>query len=186
MPRWIILLAAMAAAMTAQASGAPWEALRAGGHIVMLRHAATEPGLGDPPQFTLGDCSTQRNLSEAGKRQARNIGQRFRQERVRIDAVLSSRWCRCLDTATLAFGNVTPDAALDSFFGERRDNGARQTAEIKVRMRKFRGTGNLVMVTHQVNITAVTGIFPEPGEILVLRWDQGESPRLVGRIPSPD
>jgi hypothetical protein len=95
-----------------------WARLQSGGYIVLLRHAVTEPGVDDPPNFTLGDCSTQRNLSEQGRADAARIGQAFRNHGVAVDAVLSSRWCRCIDTARLAFGRVTPTPYLDSMFGE--------------------------------------------------------------------
>ena len=91
----------MAVAARAQAPADPaWAALRAGGAVVVLRHAQTVPGIGDPPGFRLQDCSTQRNLSEEGRQQARRLGETLRRAGVKVDEVLSSRWCRCLDTAT--------------------------------------------------------------------------------------
>lgn len=144
------------------------ERLRAGGAVMVIRHARA-PGVGDPPEFRLDDCATQRNLSEDGREQARGIGLRLRAENVRIGRVLSSRWCRALDTARLAFGEtVEPFPALDSFFANREADAA-QTRRIQDLIDGWRAdAGVLVLVTHQVNITALTGLFPSEGEILVL------------------
>ena len=159
-----------------------WSALRNGGYVLLMRHAATEPGIGDPPQFKSGDCKTQRNLSAAGREQAAKTGQRLKDAGISISAVLSSSWCRCLDTATIAFGSATPDPALDSFFGDRSARSEQQTAAVRARIRSFSGPGNLIMVTHQVNITALTGEFPGEGEIFVVRTTAQGSVRLTGRI----
>lgn len=156
---------------------AAWAALAAGGHTLLLRHAATEPGVGDPPGFRLGDCATQRSLSAEGRAQSRALGERLAARGVAAGPVLSSRWCRCVDTARLAFGRVEPWPALDSFFGDRSAEPAR-TAEVLDRVKAWRGPGTLVMVTHQVNIVAATGVSPAMGEGVVV--DRGG--RVVGRV----
>lgn len=159
---------------------AAWTALKAGGAVLVIRHAKTEPGVGDPPQFRLDDCTTQRNLSDEGREQARALGARLREASVRIGPVLTSHWCRCVDTARLAFGHAQPFAPLDSFFGERTREPA-QTAALRERIRAHRGPGTLVLVTHQVNMTALTGEAPAMGEALVLvPADAGFA--LAGRI----
>ena len=135
---------------------AAWAALKSGGHVLIVRHAQTVPGIGDPPGFRIGDCATQRNLSEAGRAEARRIGAEFERRGIRPDEVLSSRWCRCLDTARLAFGRVEGWAPLDSFFGDRTSEPER-TREVLERAKRWQGPGTLVMVTHQVNISAATG-----------------------------
>jgi phosphohistidine phosphatase SixA len=152
----------------AAASDQGVERLREGGAVVVMRHARA-PGVGDPPDFRLNDCATQRNLSEEGREQAKRIGLRLRAENVRIGRVLSSRWCRALDTARLAFGEaVEPFPALDSFFANR-EAAAAQTRRVQDLIDNWRAdAGVLVLVTHQVNITALTGLFPSEGEILVL------------------
>lgn len=160
----------------------PWNALQSGGYVLLMRHAATEPGTGDPPQFKLGECKTQRNLSVAGRAQAAKTGQRIKEAGVSITAVLSSRWCRCMDTANIAFGSAKPEPALDSFFGERSAQNEPQTAATRALIQSFRGPGNLVMVTHQVNMTALTGEYPAEGEIFVLRAGPKGSPQWIGRI----
>ncbi|HEX4886352.1 MAG TPA: histidine phosphatase family protein [Casimicrobiaceae bacterium] len=166
----------------AASADAAWSALAAGGHVLIVRHAQTEPGVGDPPQFRRGECATQRNLSEQGREQARAMGRRLRDAGVRIDAVLSSSWCRCLDTARLAFGRAEAYAPLDSFFGDRAGEPA-QTAALRERIRAHQGPGTLALVTHQVNITALAGEFAGMGEALVLAPGGPGGFRLVGRIP---
>src|SRR5512134_1262540 len=98
-----VVLAPMLA-LAAEDTKRVWQALRAGGHIALLRHAAA-PGVGDPPGFRLEDCGTQRNLSAEGRAQARRIGEALRRRGVEVDAVYSSEWCRCLQTAELIGGN---------------------------------------------------------------------------------
>ena len=182
----ILLLAALVFTFPAAwaSTESPWDALRAGGYAVLIRHASTVPGLGDPPEFRLGDCSTQRNLSEAGREESRRLGARFKQEKVQISEVLSSRWCRCIDTAKLAFGSVTPVPEFDSFFADRSTESA-QTAAARMRIANFRGPGNLVIVTHQVNMTALTGAFPGQGEAFVVKADPAGKIELKFRIPPP-
>jgi broad specificity phosphatase PhoE len=181
---WTVAFAvvvALLAAPVAASTEAAWAALRAGGHVLIVRHAQTEPGVGDPPNFARGDCATQRNLSERGREQARAMGQRVREAGVAIGPVLSSAWCRCLDTAQLAFGTAEAYAPLDSFFGARTGEPA-QTAALRERIRSFAGPGTLALVTHQVNISALTGEHPAMGEAFVLAPGGPAGFRLVGRI----
>jgi broad specificity phosphatase PhoE len=184
--RFIAGLSAMSpSAALAQASPGPaaLRALAAGETVALVRHA-TAPGTGDPPNFRLGDCSTQRNLSDVGRRQAAEMGRKLREAGVLVTEVHSSRWCRALDTARFAFPEVpvTPDAALDSFFDER-GNGQGQTEQARALVSSWRGRqGTLALVTHQVNITALTGIFPEEGETIVLRPTDSATVTVLGRV----
>ncbi|HZX61552.1 MAG TPA: histidine phosphatase family protein, partial [Candidatus Methylomirabilis sp.] len=114
-----VLLLAFASPATTDEPEALWGLLRGGGQVVVMRHATTDPGVGDPPGFRIDDCATQRNLSEAGREEARRVGGAFRVRGVPIRRVLSSRWCRCLETARLAFGTAESWPPLDSFFGDR-------------------------------------------------------------------
>jgi phosphohistidine phosphatase SixA len=155
-----------------------------------MRHSLTVPGIGDPPGFRLDDCSTQRNLSDEGRAQARRLGDAFRSAGVPVGEVLSSRWCRCIDTATLAFGKVAHYPAIDSFFdrpdrGVAANAGTMQTAELRKRIASHRGKDTLVLVTHQVNVTALTGIYPAMGEFVVLRPGGGKGFTVVGRASVP-
>ena len=173
-------------AFFASGSGAPaaseaaaWEALRAGA-VALFRHA-TAPGTGDPPGMRLGDCATQRNLDEAGRAQARRIGEAFRAERVAVGAVLASRWCRARETADLAFpGLARAEPAFDSFFDERAE-GPERTAGAQRVLLDWGGPGTLVVATHQVNITALTGVVPSSGEGVVLKPSGGDLV-VVGRV----
>ncbi len=148
--------------------------LSGGGWLLMMRHAQTEPGIGDPPQFRLEDCATQRNLSAAGREQARRAGEAIRSAGIRIDEVRTSRWCRCRDTARLAFGETREWPALDSFFASRRNADA-QTAEVVAWAATIEPHRNVMLVTHQVNISAVMGIGAAQGEVIVGRW---RAPRI--------
>ncbi|WP_187970790.1 histidine phosphatase family protein [Aquibium microcysteis] len=181
--RFLLVFLAMGLLATtpARADEADRLLLSEGGRTVLIRHA-TAPGTGDPAGFDLADCATQRNLSEEGRAQARRIGERFAEWGVEVDAVLSSRWCRSLETARLAFGadRVEPYPPIDSFFGDRTSEPA-QTAAAKARIAGFDGDGVQVMVTHQVNITALTGIVPGQGEAVVVEPD-GDGVAVVGRI----
>jgi broad specificity phosphatase PhoE len=146
-------------------------ALRQGGHALLIRHAQTEPGVGDPPGMRLDDCRTQRNLSAAGREQARGIGEALRARAIPVAEVRSSQWCRCLDTARLAFAGHAPVRvwpALNSFFDDRSAEPA-STRELRTAVASTSSTANVVWVTHQVNITALTGVVPAPGEIVIVR-----------------
>lgn len=140
--------------------------LRAGACVVLLRHAQTEPGFGDPPDFRIDQCSTQRNLSDEGRLQARRIGQWFTSRGLPPRAVRSSAWCRCKDTADLAFGSHQVWPALNSFFG----SGGRetQTAQLRTALGRIPAGHFEVWVTHQVNMTALTGEGMTMGEGLVV------------------
>ena len=176
-----LILVAMAWPQALQASEEAWQALRDGGTIAVFRHARA-PGTGDPADFRLEDCATQRNLSAEGRRQAQAIGEAFRTRQISVGRVLSSRWCRALDTARLAFGDRTEHfPPLDSFFSGR-DQELAQTQAVRQTVQDWRSSGVLVLVTHQVNITALTGVFPGEGEMLVLRPKPGTGFDLIGRI----
>ncbi len=158
---------------------AAWAALQKGA-IVLFRHA-TAPGTGDPAGFRLGDCATQRNLDATGRAEAARIGSALRARGVRVDAVLSSQWCRTHETAELAFpGRVKDEPVFNSFY-DNAANDPRQTAAARALLLEWTGPGTLVVVSHQVNITALTGIYPASGEGVVLTTD-GRELRVVGRI----
>jgi phosphohistidine phosphatase SixA len=158
------------------------KALQAGGHVILLRHATTEPGIGDPSGYRLEDCKSQRNLSAAGRQEAKQLGEWLRARKVPIGDVRSSLWCRCLDTARLAFGKAAAWAPLNSFFDQQ---GMREpaTAAARQQLRSMKpGADNAVWVTHQVNITALTGVTPAMGEMVVVKVDGAEQPAVLGRI----
>lgn len=166
MQRRAFCLAALsiAAARGARADDV-WPLFRRGELIALMRHA-TAPGTGDPAGFQLRDCSTQRNLSEEGRAQARRIGGLFRENGVDAAAVYSSQWCRCLDTARgLGLGEVREQPLLNSFFGAPGEGDA-HSRETLAWIRSLKTSAPVVLVTHQVNITGLTGVFPASGEII--------------------
>ncbi|MGP5327670.1 histidine phosphatase family protein [Vreelandella titanicae] len=166
--------------ISAQANTATWQALQEGGLIILMRHSLA-PGIGDPPGFERGHCETQRNLSAAGRSQAQAAGHALRERDIPIAAVYSSRWCRALDTAELmAVGPVEPTPWLDSFFRGRGDQASiTQTAQQQIAA--WKGPGNLLLVTHQVNITALVGSGVGSGEMIVVR-PTDNSFQVVGRL----
>ena len=176
------LVTAVAPTPAATVDDAAWSALRRGA-IVLLRHA-TAPGIGDPAGFRLDDCATQRNLDRTGRAEAARIGAAFRAHGVMVGAVRSSEWCRTRETAELAFpGRSITEPVFDSFFDDS-SNGAAQTAAARALLQRWKGPGALVVVTHQVNITALTGIVPAAGEGIVVDAD-GAALRVVGKIATP-
>lgn len=163
---------------------AAWERLRAGGFVVLMRHASTEAGLGDPPGFRLGDCATQRNLSEQGRDEARRVGARFKSAGIPVARVFTSPWCRCRETAMLAFGRAEDWMPLASFF-----DLPHKEREYNERVKKRVGgyalhkpAGNVVMVTHNVNIAALSRQSVEPAELVVMRPDGCCGARMVVRL----
>ncbi|HEU5192656.1 MAG TPA: histidine phosphatase family protein [Methylomirabilota bacterium] len=182
-----LLLAALAlvAARPAGADDALWTLLKNGRQIVFVRHAVTTAGVGDPPGFKLNDCATQRNLTETGRADARRLGEVFRGHAVPVGRVLSSPWCRCLETARLAFGgDAEVSRPLSNLYG-RSEASARQVREMETLIATWRpegAGGNLVMVSHGSNILALTGISVEPAEMVVLTPHAGERFKIAGRL----
>lgn len=164
-----------------EAEEALWTALRAGEAVALIRHALA-PGTGDPAGFKLEDCATQRNLSEDGRRQARQIGAAFRENGITSAQVRSSRWCRCLETARLLeLGPVESLPSLDSFFNQPR-RGPAQTAALREFLSRSHEGLPRVLVTHQVNITGLTGVVPRSGEMIVVLPAADGSARVMGRL----
>ena len=168
-------------AQSAEPDAALWKALHSGGHVALLRHALA-PGTGDPPDFRLRDCRTQRNLSAQGREQAARIGELFRAHGMQIVKVFSSQWCRCLETARLlGLGSVEERPFLNSFFKDfaRRES---QTSELRGWLEKQTLNQPMVLVTHQVNITALTGVYPGSGELVIVRRGENGDLAVVGTI----
>jgi phosphohistidine phosphatase SixA len=183
-------------AFVAAALSAPWLAraatreaelprlLARGGMVLLMRHASTEGGAGDPPGYRLDDCSTQRNLSAAGRAEAARVGERIRAIRAPIERVYTSPWCRCRDTAQIAFGTSEDWEPLGSFF-DRPDLEADATGHVRKRILGYtirRPAGNVVMVTHNVNIAALTRLSVAPAEIVVVQPDGCCGVKVAGRL----
>jgi len=161
-----------------------WEQLAQGTAIAIMRHALA-PGGGDPANFRVDDCSTQRNLSDQGRDQARAIGALFRDNGIENASVYTSQWCRCMDTARL-LDIGTPEAfpALNSFFQNRSAEGE-QTMQLRAAVDTWlaNSSGPIVLVTHQVNISALTNNFTSSGEILIISVEEGNV-RVLASIPT--
>jgi broad specificity phosphatase PhoE len=179
----ILLLAVLVlvAPARAVADDAVWELLRGGAQVVLMRHTITTSGVGDPAGFRLDDCATQRNLTDTGREDARRIGAAFRQRSIPVGRVLSSPWCRCLETSRLAFGAAEVWTPLSNLF----DNRAREAEQLRA-LREIAGRrptgGNLLLVTHGSVVQPLTGIQPAPGEMVVLTPDGGGRFRVAGRL----
>jgi phosphohistidine phosphatase SixA len=168
-----------ATTLTASQTLAQWPAM-ADGTLVLFRHA-NAPGGGDPSGFKLRDCSTQRNLDAEGRQQARRIGAAFRERSIAVGAVLTSQWCRARETANLAFPGLASEAAAFNSFFDQMDKSPVQTAQAMAQLGQWQGPGVLVVVTHQVNIRALTGVSPASAEGVVVSIT-GNEVRVLGRI----
>jgi broad specificity phosphatase PhoE len=179
------MLAVLAWCPLAGADDALWALLKGGGQIVLVRHALTTPGTGDPDGMKLDDCSTQRNLNNEGRADARKLGAAFRARVVPVGQVLSSPWCRCIETAQLAFGQ-TPGIlpALGNLFG-RAERAGQQIGELKPLVSRRPANGNLVLVSHGSTILALTGISPQTSEMVVLTPQEGGRFTIAGRMRVP-
>jgi len=181
---WGLLLAQLLAVPArAQDTGGLLQVLAAPGGVGLMRHARA-PGTGDPPGFRLDDCTTQRNLDDAGRDQARRWGAVLRGAGLPDAAVLTSTWCRARETGAL-LGLRPPSHldALDSFFDGQGD-AAGQTRALRAALDAGRDGPPRILVTHQVNITALTSVFPGDAEMVVLRPGPGGY-EVAGRIRPP-
>ena len=141
--------------------------LEDGGKLIFIRHAYA-PGSGDPDNFNLNDCSTQRNLSKEGKKQAKNIGKFFKNKKLKVDKVLSSEWCRCKETAVIAFSDYKTESFLNSFFSDKfRKNKDLQIKNLKSYIDKWDKKKNLILITHYVVILEILDYAPSSGEIVI-------------------
>jgi len=157
-----------------------WEALQSRGSVVVLRHSFA-PGGFDRPDARLDDCSTQRNLDESGRRQARQIGEAFQQHGIMVGTVLSSPRCRCLDTARLAFGRVQSWEPLQGALNDT-ELRRRQVDEIKKAIAEQRDGPPLVLVTHGSVVADLTGLNVRMGEFVVLRRAADGTHSVAGRL----
>lgn len=179
---FLLLLALLLPAMPVLGDDQGWSAAEDPGAIILMRHALA-PGTGDPAAFDLSDCATQRNLSDEGRDQARRIGEAFETHGIDVASVLTSQWCRCRETAErLGLAAVEEVPALNSFFRDRSTADA-QTQDVLGILGDLPPDERVILVTHQVNITALTGVFPTSGEALVVGLVPGDERLEVrGRI----
>ena len=143
------------------------KSLKEGKKLIFIRHAIA-PGNGDPNNFDINDCSTQRNLDEKGIEESEKIGLFFKNNKIKIDKVLSSQWCRCKDTAKYAFKNFETFNALNSFYDEKfAANEAKQIKDLKNYIKNWNSDKNLVLVTHFVVISSILNTGSSSGEIII-------------------
>jgi phosphohistidine phosphatase SixA len=187
----LAILLMVAPGLAGDNSSEAWAALAKGGHVALIRHGNAPPGHGgDPPGFRVDDCETQRNLDDAGREQARALGEAFRKHRVRVDRIVSSPMCRCMETGQLmAVGAVETSWALLPDTG----STAIRVLGLEEMVSSWRGPGTLVLVTHGLTVGRLTGFTLEQAETLVLQPTPEKLPvghlprggRLAGRIPPP-
>ena len=164
---FIVIFISLASSVKADLNKNLFNQLKEGGKLIFIRHAYA-PGSGDPNNFNLNDCSTQRNLSEEGKKQAEKIGKFFRDKKIKIDKVLSSEWCRCKETAKISFKNFSTNSFLNSFYSSKfAKNKDKQIDALNNYLLKFKSAKNLILVTHYVLISEVLNYGPSSGEIVV-------------------
>jgi len=179
--RWLTILVGLVSAAFAQEGAEPvWPAMQAPGSVIVLRHSYA-PGGFDPPGARLDDCSTQRNLDERGRAQARAIGEAFRQHGVTVGTVLSSPRCRCMDTGRLAFGSARSWLPLQGALNDP-ELRQRQIAEIQQAIAAHRSGPPLVLVTHGSVVTDLTGVNVQMGELVVLRREPDGRHEVAGRL----
>ena len=163
----LILFISLTSSVKADSKKNIIENLKAGGKLIFIRHAYA-PGGGDPENFNIYDCSTQRNLSESGRIQSKKIGNFFKENKIKIKNVYSSEWCRCKETASLAFKSFKTKSFLNSFFSSKFAH--KKKSQIKD-FQKFLNTwdkkNNLIFITHYVVISEILDYPPSSGEIVV-------------------
>ena len=164
---FIIIFISLTAPIKAELNKKLISQLEDGGKLIFIRHAYA-PGSGDPNNFNLNDCSSQRNLNKDGRKQAKQIGEFFRKNKIKIDKVLSSEWCRCKETAKIAFNNFSTNNFLNSFYSSKyAENKDKQVDALNDYIKNFKSNKNLVFVTHYVLISEVLNYGPSSGEIVV-------------------
>jgi phosphohistidine phosphatase SixA len=178
---WLLAGWMSLAAATAWADEALWSLLQGGGQVVMVRHALTDPGAGDPPDMRLEDCATQRNLNEQGRGEAARLGEALRSRRIPVDAVLASPWCRTMETARIVLGRpVQVEPALGNLFGHP-ERTAQQVAQLRKFAQRVPRGGNLFLFTHGSTTQALTGVSPGTAEMVILT-PQPRGFRVAGRL----
>jgi broad specificity phosphatase PhoE len=189
---WVLTVVLMVApGLAGDDASDAWAALARGGHVALIRHGNAPPGSGgDPPGFRLDDCKTQRNLDDIGRAQARALGEAFRQHSVRVDRIVASPVCRCMETAQLmAVGSVETSAVLLPDVSSTRV----RLSELEQMISTWRGPGTLVLVSHGIAIAGLTGVTLQQAETLVIQPTEEKRPagyllragNIVGRIAPP-
>lgn len=182
----IALLFSLLTAQPAQAQSQDElrQLLQTPGVHAIMRHALA-PGTGDPAQFDIDDCSTQRNLDDRGRAQSRATGQAFRDLGARFDTILTSQWCRCKETAALLNLGAPVEAPMLNSFFEDRSTAAEQTRALGDHLAGLPSDQRVMYVTHQVNITALTGRGVSSGEVFLIRANSDGDATVLGSFLLP-
>jgi phosphohistidine phosphatase SixA len=163
----IIILISLTSSIKAEIDKDILVSLKEGNKLIFIRHAYA-PGGGDPDNFDINNCNTQRNLSESGRQQAKNISNFFIENQIDFKKVYSSEWCRCKETAKIAFGNFETKNFLNSFFSQKfAKNRKKQMNDLNNFVDNYKDDGNLIFVTHYVVISEALNYAPSSGEIVV-------------------
>ena len=163
----LILFISLTSSVKADSKKNIIENLKAGGKLIFIRHAYA-PGGGDPENFNIYDCSTQRNLSESGRIQSKKIGNFFKENKIKIKNVYSSEWCRCKETASLAFKSFKTKSFLNSFFSSKFAHKKKsQIKDFQKFLNNWDKKNNLIFITHYVVISEILNYPPSSGEIVV-------------------
>jgi phosphohistidine phosphatase SixA len=163
----IIILISLTSSIKAEIDKDILASLKEGNKLIFIRHAYA-PGGGDPDNFDINDCNTQRNLSDSGRQQAKNISNFFIENQINFKRVYSSEWCRCKETAKIAFGDFETKNFLNSFFSQKfAKNRKKQINDLNNFVNNYNDDGNLVFVTHYVVISEALNYAPSSGEIVV-------------------
>ena len=185
----LLFAGTLSAPASAEFSDALLAGLRQGGYIIYMRHGPTnkaeqpkEQALLKAGEFRLDDCSTQRKLSAEGREEARRIGEAFASRGIPVGEVLSSQWCRCLETARLAFGKAQPWTALNSNLNDSARAPEEKNREARARLSDKPASGNLILVTHNFNIRDLTGLTTTQGEMVIVAPEGAGRFTVVGKL----
>ena len=163
----LIIFISLTTGIKADSSAEIINELKKGGHLIFIRHAYA-PGTGDPNNFKINDCSTQRNLNDKGRKQAKKISNFFQENQIPIGSVISSEWCRCKETALLSFKSFKTKNFLNSFYSAKfAKNKNKQMSDLKKYVKEWKGSKNLVLVTHYVVIYETLDYSSSSGEIVI-------------------
>ena len=178
----VVGCSALAAEQSAAADDPLWSQLKKGGYVILMRNSAVDEGLGDPKGYKINDCTTQLNLTDKGRAEAKKIGDEFKKRKIPIKQVLTSAFCRTKETAQLAFGKADVWEALNSFY-DKPERKSEQTRLLHQRLESPPTDGtNLVLVTHGYNIVSAVGLNPDPGDMLIIAPAFRVGYKIVGEL----
>ena len=178
----VVGCSALAAEQSVAADDPLWSQLKKGGYVILMRNSAVDEGLGDPKGYKVNDCSTQLNLTDKGRAEAKKIGEEFKKRKIPIKQVLTSALCRTKETAQLAFGKADVWEPLNSFY-DKPARKSEQTRMLHQRMENVPADGtNLVLVTHGYNIVSATGLNPDPGDMLIITPAFRVGYKIIGEL----